>query len=41
MLIPLITSFHQSIIGSSSINDFVQEEQPIVPNEQFQSQENG
>ena len=44
MLIPMFTSFQQTIVSSSSINrpniiDFIQKEQPIVPNEQFQPQE--
>jgi len=44
MLIPLFASFHQTIVGGSSINqpninDFVQEEQHVVPNEQLQPQD--
>jgi len=33
MSIPSFASFHQSILGISSTNDFVQEEQLVVPNE--------
>ena len=38
MPIPSFPFFHQSIVDSSSTNDFVQEEQPVVPNEQLQPQ---
>ena len=41
MHIPLFAYFHQSIANSSSTNDFVQKEQPIVPDEQLQPQEHG
>ena len=46
MFIPLFVSFHQTIVDSSSINqpninDFILEEQPVVPNEQLQPQEHG
>jgi len=41
MHIPLFASFHQSITANSSTNGFVQEEQPVVPNEQLQPQEHG
>ena len=41
MPIPSFVSFYQSIMGSSSTNDFVQEKQPIVPDEQLQPQEHG
>ena len=33
MSIPSFVSFHQSIAGSSSTNDFVQEEQLVIPDE--------
>jgi len=44
MLIPSFASFHQTTTGSSlsnqpNTNDFVQEEQPVIPNEQLQPQE--
>jgi len=38
MSIPLFTSFHQSIDGISSTNDFVQEEQPVVLDKQLEPQ---
>ena len=41
MLIPSFASLHQSIISSSSTNDFVHEEQPVVPDEQLKPQEYG
>ena len=41
MLIPLSASFNQSITGSSSTTDFVQEEQLVVPNEQLKQQKHG
>ena len=41
MPIPSFASFHQSIVNSSSTNDFIQEEQPVVPDEQLQPQEHG
>ena len=34
--IPLFVSFHESIANSSSTNEFIQEEQPIVPDEQLE-----
>ena len=39
MPIPLFASFHQSIVSSSSTNDFVQEEQHVVHDEQLEPQE--
>jgi len=41
MLIPSFASFHQSIVGSSSTNDFFHKEQPIVLDEQLEPQEHG
>lgn len=46
MSIPLFASFYKTIAGNSStnqpnINDFIYEEQHIVPDEQLQPQEHG
>jgi len=35
MLIRSFASFYKSIIDSSSTNDFVQEKQPVAPDEQL------
>jgi len=41
MPIPSFVFFHQSISGSSSINDFVQEEPVVVLDEQVEPQQHG
>ena len=41
MSIPSFASFHQSILGISFTNDFMQEEPVVAPNEQVEPQQHG